>query len=107
MNTFLHQVAEIYLNRYSLQHKKDSFSRRAALLFLAIGKFKRLAKNVRIKLASSKVKQIILQWVRKWRANRAQRMKEKILEIMEERSQFKVSALLRTAQNLYCHVVHI
>ena len=56
LNTFLHYVAETYINRFSLQHKKDSFSRKAAVLFLCIGKFIRLAKNVRVKLADGKVK---------------------------------------------------
>ena len=60
LNAFLHAVAETYLNRYSLQHKKDAFSRRAMLLFWVIGKFKMKARNVRVRLADTKVKQVIL-----------------------------------------------
>ena len=96
LNAFLHQVAETYLMRFSLQHKKDAFSRRAVLLFWVIGKFKILAKKVRIKLADNKVKHVILKWVRRWRAKRHEKMKNEIISFMKEREN-KVNAFLRTA----------
>ena len=55
LNTFLHQVAQTYSVRFSLQRNKEGFTRRAVMLFWTIGKFKRLAKTVRVKLASNKV----------------------------------------------------
>ena len=99
-------MAETYLTRYSLQHKKDAFSRRAVLLFWVIGKFKRLAQTVRHRLADGKVKHVILSWVRRWREKRLAKMKIKVMDFMEERST-KVSVVLRSAQKVYCHVVHI
>ena len=106
LNTFLHSVAETYLTRFSFQHKKDGFSRRAAILFLVIGKFLRLAKSVKVKLADTKVKQYLLNWVRRWRAKRHEKMKKAIVEFMDERS-VKVNAFMRTAQHIYSNVVHI
>lgn len=96
LNAFLHSVAETYLNRFSLQHKKDAFSRKAVLLFWAIGKFKILAKTVRIKLADNKVKDVILKWVRRWRAKRHLKMKTALMGFLEERAT-KADAFMRTA----------
>ena len=55
------------------------------LLFWAIGKFKMLAKTVKVKLADTKVKQVILQWVRNWRARRHEKMKHQVLAFIDER----------------------
>ena len=66
------------------------------LLFWVIGKMKIKAKNVRVKLADSKVKAVILKWVKRWRAKRHTKMKEMILGFVDERSS-QVGALLRTA----------
>ena len=96
LNAFLHSVAETYLTRFSLQHKKDAFSRKAVLLFWVIGKFKIKAKTVRIKLADTKVKLTIAKWVKRWRAKRHIKMKDQILNFMEERAT-KVPAFLHTA----------
>ena len=105
LNTFLHSVAEAYLIRYNLQHKKNVFSRRAVTLFWVIGKFKMKAKMVRIRLANSKVKQFVHAWVRRWRAKRHAKMKSQLLAFMEERA--TVKAFLRSAQIIYCQVVRI
>ena len=67
LNSFLHEIADKYTKRFMLKHKYDRFSRKMVCLIRMIGKFKLLAKNVKVRLASDKIKQFIIRWVKRWR----------------------------------------
>ena len=67
LNSFLHDVAQKYRARLSLKNKKDSFAKRAVTLFLVIGKMKRKAKNIRLKMCPEKLKNFIRRWIVRWR----------------------------------------
>jgi len=72
--------------RYELQNKKDSFAKRATILFLVIGKLKIKAKNVRLKMCPDLLKNFIRRWIRRWRKRRTLRMRRQVLGLMAERS---------------------
>lgn len=99
-------MASAYRTKFNLANKNDKFNKRATVLFWVIGKFIRLAKNVRIKLSDKRVKLLIGRFVKRWRAARKKKMQIQLHAFLEERV-MKTRAFLRTAQVVFCHVVLI
>ena len=106
LNSFLHDVAQKYLVRYSLKNKAESFQKKAVILIWCIGRLKIKAKEIRLKMAPKKLKDFIRQWIVNWRLHRKERMQRQLLNFLIERKQ-KTSVLLRTAQKVYSYVVKI
>ena len=67
LNSFLHDVAQKYLVRYSLKNKAESFQKKAVILIWCIGRLKIKAKEIRLKMAPKKLKDFIRQWIVNWR----------------------------------------
>ena len=75
-------------------------------IFRAVGKFKLIAQKVKVKLASTKIKQLLVRWVRNWRKKRQEPMRQQFITMLREKSK-KVSTALKIAQEVYRYVVFI
>ena len=76
LNSFLHDLAQKYIVRYSLKNKADSFQKKAVILIWCIGRLKIKAKEIRLKMAPQKLKDYIKNWIKRWRQKRKDRMQK-------------------------------